>query len=40
MATMDNKVVEQLKPSDVEEVKYILKDKFADMFHWILILLT
>ena len=30
---MDNKVVEQLKPSDVEEVKYILKDKFADMFH-------
>ena len=33
MATMSNKVVEQLKPSDVEEVKYILKDKFADMFH-------
>ena len=30
---MSNKVVEQLKPSDVEEVKYILKDKFADMFH-------
>ena len=30
---MDNKVVEQLKPSDVEEVKYIMKDKFADMFH-------
>ena len=31
-------VVEQLKPADVEEVKYILKDKFAGMFHWILII--
>ena len=33
MATTDKRVVEQLKPSDVEEVKFILKDKFADVFH-------
>ena len=38
MATTDNKVllvsvVEQLKPSEVEEVKYILKDRFAGMFN-------
>ena len=32
-------VVEQLKPSEVEEVKYILKDKFSGMFHCILVLL-
>ena len=40
MTTVDNKVMEQLKPSDIEEVKYILKDKLSDIFHCILVLLT
>lgn len=36
MGVLLKSIVEQLQPSDVKELKYILKDSFPGMFHWIL----